>query len=128
MSKIPDNLKYSKEHEWAELKDDGTVRIGITDHAQAALGDIVYVEVSQTGEVSQGDSIGSIESVKAVSDLYIPISGEVTFVNEEINDDPMQVNDDPYGKGFLLEMKPSDPAQLDSLMDAKAYQEFVDSL
>lgn len=127
MSNIPDNLRYTKEHEWVLLKDDGTARIGITDYAQESLGDIVYVEIFQSDEISQGDSIGSIESVKAVSDLYGPIDGEVTFINEAINDDSAVVNSDPYGDGYLFEVKPTDPSQIDKLMDAKAYQELLDS-
>jgi len=128
MSNIPDNLKYSKEHEWVEVRDDGTVRIGVTDYAQSSLGDIVYVDISQSDEIAQGDSIGNIESVKTVSDIYAPIDGDIININEAINDDPVKVNDDPYGEGYLLEVKPTEPSQLDDLLDAKAYQELLDSL
>lgn len=127
MSNIPDNLKYTKDHEWAQVSD-GAVLIGVTDYAQNSLGDIVYVEVREQGNsVGQGDSFGTIESVKAAEDLYAPIAGKVAGVNDDVLANPEKVNKDPYGS-WLIKMEEFDQGQLDGLMDAAAYKTFVDSL
>ena len=127
MSNIPDNLKYTKDHEWA-LQEGDSVKVGITDFAQNSLGDIVYVEVREQGnEVGQGDSFGTIESVKAAEDLYAPIKGNVAEVNEDVLGSPEKVNSDPYGS-WLIKMTGVDQAELDALMDPAAYKEFVASL
>lgn len=106
MSEIKDNLLYSEEHEWALIVDENTVRVGITDHAQHQLGDIVFIEFPEIGTtLTSGDSMGSIESVKTVSELYIPVSGKVTKINEELEASPEQVNEDPYGQGWIAEIE-----------------------
>lgn len=124
---VPEDVKYTSTHEWIRMKEDEfTGVVGITDYAQAKLGDVVYVElpvVGKTGE--QGEPFGSIESVKAVSDLNWPVSGEVTAVNEALADAQNLVNEDPYGQGWIIEIKILDPCQLDSLLDATAYQEIA---
>ncbi|WP_121822606.1 glycine cleavage system protein GcvH [Halostella salina] len=122
----PDDRGYLESHEWAH-EDDGTVRIGITDFAQDELGDVVFVEVPDVGDdVTKGDEFGVVESIKAVSDLYSPVSGEVTAVNEELFDAPELVNDDPFGDGWMLAVDPSDPDELDELMSAAEYREQVE--
>ncbi|MCB1137879.1 MAG: glycine cleavage system protein GcvH [Leptospiraceae bacterium] len=127
MSNIPENLKYTRDHEWA-LKEGDTVLVGVTDYAQNSLGDIVYVEVREQGNaVNQGDSFGTIESVKAAEDLYAPIKGTVAEVNEEVLGNPEKVNSDPYGS-WLIKMTGVDQAELDALMDPAAYKELVSSL
>ncbi|HBS05003.1 MAG TPA: glycine cleavage system protein GcvH [Leptospiraceae bacterium] len=127
MSNIPDNLKYTKDHEWA-LQEGDSVKVGVTDFAQNSLGDIVYVEVREQGNaVGQGDSFGTIESVKAAEDLYAPIKGTVAEVNEDVLGSPEKVNSDPYGS-WLIKMTGVDQAELDALMDPAAYKEFVASL
>lgn len=127
MSNIPDNLKYTKDHEWA-LQEGDSVKVGITDYAQNSLGDIVYVEVREQGnEVNQGDSFGTIESVKAAEDLYAPIKGNVAEVNDDVLNGPEKVNSDPYGS-WLIKMTGVDQGELDALMDPAAYREFVASL
>ena len=119
---IPDDRRYSKEHEWALLEDAGTVLVGISEFAQAELGDVVYVELPKAGErVKAGGQIGEIESVKAVSDLFSPVSGEIVEVNDAVKQKPELVNDSPYEKGWLLRIKPDDPAELDTLLDAAQY-------
>ena len=119
---IPDDRRYSKEHEWALLEDAGTVLVGISEFAQAELGDVVYVELPKVGErVKAGGQIGEIESVKAVSDLFSPVSGEIVEVNDAVKQKPELVNDSPYENGWLLRIKPDDPAELDSLLDAAQY-------
>jgi glycine cleavage system H protein len=119
--KLPDNIRYSKEHEWVS-GDGDRLRIGISDYAQDQLGDIVYVELPEAGAIlDQGEEFGTVESVKAVSELFMPISGEVTAVNTELDDSPELVTDDPYGGGWMIEVKPSVPGQLNALMDHKAY-------
>ena len=124
MSRFPEELKYTESHEWVSVEEDGTVRVGITDHAQEALGDLVFVELPNVGErVDQGDACAVVESVKAASDIYSPISGEVVAVNEALADDPGIVNADPYGDGWLFTVEPSEPAELDALLDAEAYEE-----
>jgi glycine cleavage system H protein len=123
----PTDRKYTKEHEWAMLEGDFVV-IGITDHAQDSLGDIVFVQLPDEGtEIAPGDPFGEIESVKAVSDLYAPISGKVAKVHDELLDAPETINNDPYGEGWMLKLEPSDPAELDDLMDADQYDEYVES-
>lgn len=122
---IPDNLKYSKEHEWL-LVEDGIATIGITDYAQDQLGDIVYVEVDTVGETIAKDEVfGSVEAVKAVSDLYMPIGGEILELNEDLEDAPESVNEDAFGKGWIIKVKVADPAELESLLDAKQYEDLI---
>lgn len=123
----PKDLRYTKEHEWARAEEDGTVSVGITEHAQQALGDIVYVELPEVGtQVSAGDEFGSVESVKAVSELFSPIDGEIVQINARLEESPEVVNEDPYGQGWIIRVKPSDAGALDELMDAAAYDAFVD--
>ena len=127
MSELPGDLKYTKDHEWVRIEEDGTVKIGITDHAQTALGDLVYIEPPEIGStVAAGDSCAVVESVKAASDVYSPIGGEITAANELLADAPETVNQDPYGDGWLFAVRPDDNAELDALMDADAYQALLD--
>ncbi|MFN2410477.1 MAG: glycine cleavage system protein GcvH [Halomonas sp.] len=122
MSNLPANLRYAESHEWVLDHQDGTVTIGITDHAQAALGDVVFVELPDVGTtLTKGDEFGVIESVKAASDLYSPVDGEVIEVNEALEDTPETVNDAPYEGGWIMKVRLSDE-NLDELMDADAYQ------
>lgn len=122
MSDIPSDLQYRETHEWVRVEDDGSVFIGITDHAQAALGDMVFVELPEPGmSYAQGDACAVVESVKAASDIYMPVSGEVIENNSALEDDPGLVNKDPYGDGWLFSISPSKPSELDSLLDATAY-------
>lgn len=125
MSSIPEALKYTKDHEW--LKADGEEAIiGITQHAQESLGDITFVELPAVGDsFSAGESFGVVESVKAASDLYMPVDGEVVAVNEALEDAPETVNDDPYEAGWIVRIKPSAPAQLKTLLSAEQYRELV---
>jgi len=119
---IPEDLRYTAEHEWVRVSD-GTVRVGITDFAQDSLGDVVFVELPEPGTaVSAGDAVGEIESTKSVSDVYAPVAGTVTARNEALADSPDLVNRDPYGEGWMLEIELSDPASVDGLLDAAAYQ------
>ncbi|MCY4449898.1 MAG: glycine cleavage system protein GcvH [Chloroflexi bacterium] len=119
---VPEDRRYSKEHEWALPEPDGLVLIGITDFAQHELGDVVYVDLPQPGDrVTQNAQMGEVESVKAVSELFSPISGEVTAVNDEVKNAPELLNESPHEKGWLIRVKPDDPAELDSLLDAAAY-------
>ncbi len=121
----PSDLRYSKEHEWVRLEGDVCV-VGITDYAQDQLGDIVYLDMpSIGGDVAQNEKLGEIESVKAVSDLFAPVSGEVVEVNQEAVDAPELVNEEPYGRGWLMKVRLSDASQVDGLLTAEAYQEFV---
>jgi glycine cleavage system H protein len=118
----PADLKYTKEHEWAKVEG-GTATVGITWHAQDALGDVVYVEVPKVGQTyKQMDEMGAVESVKTVSNLYCPVSGEVLDVNTELNKHPELVNDDPHGKGWIAKLKISDPAEITNLLTAEAYE------
>ncbi len=122
----PSELKYTKEHEWIRDNGDGTVTIGITDFAQGELGDIVFVELEDVGsDFSQDDTFGTVEAVKTVSDLYAPVDGEVIELNEALEDNPEIVNDDPYGEGWMIKMKISDPSQLEGLLSADAYSEIT---
>lgn len=126
MSKIPNNLKYAKTHEWAEIKQDGTVTVGISDHAQELLGDVVYVELPQAGRKSKaGEACAVVESVKAASDIYCPISGEIIESNGALSDKPELVNQDAYGQAWMFRIKPADPAELNQLLDAAAYAAFI---
>lgn len=118
----PDDLRYTSDHEWIRTKDDGVVRIGITAFAQDALGDVVYVSLPTVGEsVGAGDACGEVESTKSVSDVYAPLAGEVTAVNPALDGTPELVNSDPYGDGWMFEMRPSDSTELDGLLDSSAY-------
>ncbi len=128
MSEAPDDLLYSKSHEWIRDNGDGTVTIGITDHAQEQLGDLVFVEVPEAGrDLDAEEACAVVESVKAASDVYAPIAGTVIEGNDELADTPEAVNQDAYGSGWLIKMKPADSDALTGLMDATAYQEFVES-
>jgi len=122
---VPDDRKYTQEHEWI-LIEDGVGTIGVTDFAAGELGDVVFVELPETGsEFSQGDTVGTIESVKAVADLYLPVSGEIVEINEAVVDNPEIVNSDPLEDGWLLKVRLSDPAEVDQLLDAAAYGELL---
>jgi glycine cleavage system H protein len=121
MAEVPDDLKYTAEHEWARISD-GSVRIGITDYAQESLGDVVYVSLPDVGtSVQQGASFGEVESTKSVSDLYAPVTGTVTARNDALDGQPELINSDPYGAGWIAELEVTDPSQLDALLDAGAY-------
>lgn len=127
MSELPGDLLYTKEHEWLRREDDGTVSVGITDHAQSALGDLVYVELPEVGqEVEEGGDMAVVESVKAASDVYAPITGTVTAVNEELADAPETINSDPYGEGWIVKLQPAGDIDEGELMDPDAYQELLD--
>ncbi|MGK7313132.1 MAG: glycine cleavage system protein GcvH [Candidatus Longimicrobiales bacterium M2_2A_002] len=123
MPDLPSGLLYTEEHEYlAKTDQDDVYNVGITDYAQGELGDIVFVELPEAGEsFGRGDAFGTVEAVKAVSDLYMPVAGEVVEVNEGLNDDPSQVNSDPYGDGWMIRIKVTNPSDLDDLMDADAY-------
>ncbi len=129
MSELPGELLYTRDHEWLRREDDGSVTVGITDHAQSALGDLVYVELPDVGqEVSEAGEMAVVESVKAASDVYAPISGEILAVNEELADDPEKINSDPYGDGWIVRMNPSDSIDEDAMLSPDDYQEFIDGL
>jgi glycine cleavage system H protein len=118
----PADLRYTSDHEWVRVGDDGVVRVGITSFAQDALGDVVYVSLPAVGDtVSPGDSCGEVESTKSVSDVYAPLDGEVTAVNDALDASPELINSDPYGEGWMFEMRPADAAAVEGLMDASAY-------
>ncbi|PID72749.1 MAG: glycine cleavage system protein H [Desulfobulbus propionicus] len=122
---LPDNVGYTEDHEWAEKTGD-TIKVGVTDYAQDQLGDIVFVELPEVGETfEKGEEFGTLESVKAVSELYLPIAGEVVAINEELDDAPELINEDPY-KAWMLEIKPASPAEYDQLLSAKAYLETLE--
>lgn len=125
MAEYPDNLLYTKDHEWVRV--DGTSgTIGITHFAQSELGDIVYVELPKVGEkLAQNDSFGSVESVKAVSEVFMPISGTIEKVNDALNDSPEHVNNDPYGEGWMITLKIENPSEIDALMSAAEYEDFL---
>ena len=128
MSNVPANLKYATSHEWAQLNADGSVTIGITDHAQDALGDVVYVETPEVGSrVSVGEEAGVVESVKDAPDIYSLISGEVIAVNEALADAPETVNSSPYDDGWFFRVKPDDLAELDEALDADDYRDLLES-
>lgn len=122
---VPEELKYSKEHEWVKVEDD-TVTIGITEYAQGELGDIVFVELPETDDdIEEGESFGSVESVKTVSELYAPVSGTVVEVNEELEDSPEFVNESPYEKAWMVKVKLNDTSELDDLLSADQYKEMI---
>jgi glycine cleavage system H protein len=122
---IPENLKYTQDHEWARLEKD-VLTVGITDYAQGELGDIVYIELPEEGaEVSRGESFGTIEAVKAVSDLYAPVSGTVIKVNKALANSPETVNADPYGEGWMIQIKISNSQEIDDLLTSRQYQELI---
>jgi glycine cleavage system H protein len=125
---IPDDLRYTAEHEWVATTAGGPVRVGITHFAQDALGDIVYVQLPDPGTaVTAGEPIGEVESTKSVSEIYGPVTGTVVARNDKLADAPEVINTDPYGEGWLVEIEPSDPAALDGLLDAAAYRELTES-
>lgn len=122
MSKTPGGLKYTKSHEWVRCESDGTLTVGITDHAQDLMGDLVYVELPEQGrKVSAGKECAVVESVKAASDVYAPVSGEITAANATLADGPETINKDPYGEGWMFKIRPSNPAEWNALLDASAY-------
>ncbi len=122
MSQTPSELKYAASHEWARLEEDGSVTVGITDHAQEALGDVVFVELPEVGDtLAAGDEAGVVESVKAASDIYAPIGGEVLAVNPALEDEPETVNSDPYNDGWFFKLQPSDVSELEALLSAEDY-------
>ncbi|NLY58072.1 MAG: glycine cleavage system protein GcvH [Gammaproteobacteria bacterium] len=122
MSDTPSELRYASSHEWSRQEEDGSITVGITNHAQDALGDVVFVELPEVGrQLSAGDECAVVESVKAASDIYAPVSGEVIAVNEALSDAPELLNSDPYGEAWLLRIKPTDSSELDKLLDAEGY-------
>jgi glycine cleavage system H protein len=126
MSNIPSQLRYTKEHEWVEQTSDGKFRIGITDFAQAALGDIVYIQLPKVGDqVAQGKVCGEVESTKSVSEIYAPLTGKIVLVNTELDATPEILNSDPYGAGWIIEVEVSEPSQLDSLLSPTDYQALI---
>lgn len=128
MSEVPSDLKYTRDHEWLRLEDDSVVTIGITDHAQAQLGDLVFVEVPETGSsLGAGDAAAVVESVKAASDVYAPVAGEVVGANEQLDESPELVNNDPFGEGWIYKLRVENPAALDGLMSAADYEAFAES-
>lgn len=127
MNSPAEEMRYTKSHEWARRLEDGTVEVGITGHAQELMGDMVYVDLPEVGtEVGAGDECGAVESVKAASEIYAPVSGEVVAVNEALADAPETVNQDPEGAGWLFRIRPSDPAEFDALLDGAAYRDLVE--
>ncbi|HKM98599.1 MAG TPA: glycine cleavage system protein GcvH [Buttiauxella sp.] len=127
MSNVPNELKYSKEHEWLRKEADGTYTVGITEHAQELLGDMVFVDLPEVGStVSTGDDCAVAESVKAASDIYAPISGEIIAVNSELSDAPELINSEPYTAGWIFKIKASDESELDDLLDATAYEALLE--
>jgi len=129
MSDLPGDLLYTNDHEWVRREDDGTVSVGVTDHAAKALGDLVYVELPEVGQdVDEGGDMAVVESVKAASDVYAPIGGSIVAVNEELADEPEKINADPYGEGWIVRLQPSDGVDESALMSPDAYQQFCDEL
>ncbi len=129
MSELPGDLRFTSEHEWLRPEEDGSVTIGITDHAQSALGDLVYVELPEVGQdLEVGGEMAVVESVKAASDVYAPVSGSVLAVNEELADDPEKINADPYGQGWIIRLQPTNGIDSDETMDPDAYQSLLDQL
>ncbi|WP_243659017.1 glycine cleavage system protein GcvH [Tamaricihabitans halophyticus] len=123
---VPEELKYTEEHEWIAVRQGDSVRIGITDYAQTQLGEVVFVELPEVGQqVGAGDSVGEIESTKSVSEVYAPLNGSVTAVNEALADSPELINSEPYGEGWMFEIAVSDAAALDTLLDAAAYRQLI---
>lgn len=129
MTELPGDLLYTNDHEWLRREDDGNVTIGITDHAQSALGDLVYVELPEIGQdVDEGGEMAVVESVKAASDVYAPIGGSVVEVNQELADDPEKINGDPYGDGWIVRLKPTDDFDDAKLLSPDDYQQLLDEL
>ncbi len=127
MREIPGDLKFLKSHEWARLEDDGLVRVGISDHAQGELGDLVYVELPEVGaSLTAGNGAAVLESVKAASDIYAPVSGEVVEVNELLSDKPELINEDAFGEGWIYVVRPSDRSELDDLLDVSDYEALLE--
>jgi glycine cleavage system H protein len=127
MSNVPENLHYSKDHEWIRVEG-GVGTVGITDHAQDSLGDVVYVELPKPGETfAAHETFGSVESVKAVSELFIPVAGEVVEVNETLQDEPEKVNSDPYGDGWMIRIRLAEPGEVDGLLNAAEYEDYLKS-
>ncbi len=126
MANMPDNLNYTKDHEWVRLDGADTATVGITDHAQLQLGDVVYVELPKVGDqFDSSEPFGSVESVKAVSEIYMPLTGKVTEVNGQLNDSPEAVNTDPYGAGWMIKISMANPAEADSLLSAAEYEDYI---
>lgn len=124
---VPEELKYTQEHEWVARTGSDTVRVGITDYAQEQLGDVVFVQMPEPGErVTAGNAVGEVESTKSVSDIFAPLAGEVVARNENLDAQPELVNEDPYGEGWMIEIRLVDPAAVDGLMSAADYQKFID--
>ncbi len=127
MSNIPDNLRYSKDHEWVAVDGD-IATVGITDYAQHALGDVVYIDMPRVGDtLNSHEAFGSVESVKAVSEIFIPIAGEITEVHESLNDTPEAVNNDPYSDGWMIKIKMDNPGDADAMLSAAEYEEYLSS-
>ena len=127
MSQTPNELKYARSHEWARLEENGTITVGITDHAQEALGDVVFVELPDVGTaLAAADDAGVVESVKAASDIYAPVGGEVIEINGLLEDEPEMVNTDPYNEGWFYKLQPSDTSELEALLSAEDYQQQCD--
>ena len=127
MVNVPEGLYYSKDHEWLKVEGD-TGTVGITDHAQSALGDVVYVELPKAGDAfAAHDTFGSVEAVKAVSELFLPVAGEITEVNESLQDEPEKVNSDPYGDGWMVRVRLSNPGEVDGLLNAAEYEDYIKS-
>jgi glycine cleavage system H protein len=127
MSKIPAELKYTRTHEWLKTEADGTITVGISDHAQDALGDLVFVETPELGrKVKAGEACAVVESVKAASDIYSPIAGEIIAANEALASQPELLNTDPYGEGWIMKLRPADEAESSALLDAKSYESTLD--
>ena len=125
MANVPEDLHYSKDHEWVRVKD-GVASIGITDYAQNSLGDVVYVELPKKGdEFATNEPFGSVESVKAVSEVFTPVAGTIAEINEQLNDTPEKVNSDPYGEGWMVKLKMANPGEVDSLLTAAEYEDFT---
>lgn len=128
MSEIPSELRYTKSHEWVKSMDDGHIEVGITHHAQEQLGDMVFIELPEVGTtLGAGDDCAVVESVKAASDIYAPIGGEIVEVNSDLDDAPESVNSDPYGNGWLFRMRPTDETEIQELLDADGYSELVEA-
>lgn len=128
MSEIPNDLKYTREHEWVRVDDDATVTVGITDHAQAQLGDLVFVEVPEVGtSFGAGDAAAVVESVKAASDVYAPVAGEVVEANEALSDNPELINNDPFGEGWIFQLKIENPDALEELLTPDDYEDYAEA-
>jgi glycine cleavage system H protein len=128
MSNIPENLRYSKDHEWVKVDGD-TAAIGITDYAQHALGDVVYIDMPRVGDkLGTHEAFGSVESVKAVSEIFTPVAGEIVEVNEELNDTPEAVNSDPYGAAWMIKVRMDNPGETDAMLSAEEYEEYLSSV